>query len=78
MSHDQNTSNFKEILKKLSSQDFMNFGIQDIAYVRTHNISGKKLFIIHKADGQKLSVMNSMDDAISVARYNELEPVTVH
>lgn len=78
MSHDETLANLNEMLRTISAQDFQNFGSHEIAYIRPTTMHNKTLFIVHSASGQKLSVMNTMADAISVARHNDLEPVTVH
>ena len=67
-----------ELLRNLSSQDFLNFGAQQIAYIRRVDIDGAEAFAVHDADGTPLSVMDTMDSAVVVARYNDLEPATVH
>lgn len=64
--------------KKLSDQDFLSFGIQQIAYVKMVEVEDKKAFAIHAADGTPLTIMDSYNDALVVARQNDLEPVTVH
>jgi hypothetical protein len=71
-------NNRNEVLKNLSSRDFLNFGIQDVAYIRPVHVHNKTAFAIHAADGTPLSVMETLDSAIMVVRHNELEPVTMH
>lgn len=80
MNNNENNSenNRSEILKNLSTRDFLNFGIQDVAYIRPVNVQNKTAFAIHAADGTPLSVMETMASAIMVVRHNELEPVTIH
>jgi hypothetical protein len=65
-------------LKNISLRDFLNFGVQQIAYIRPVRVENKVAYAIHAADGTPLSVMESMDTAIIVVRHNELEPATVH
>lgn len=68
----------REILKNLSSQDFLNFGVEDVAYIRPVTVEGASAFAIHRADGTPISVAESMDAAIMSARYNDLEPLAVN
>ncbi len=67
-----------DLLRDLSSQDFLNFGAQQIAYIRKVDVDGAEAFAVHDADGTPLSVMDTLDSAMVVARYNDLEPATVH
>jgi hypothetical protein len=64
--------------KGLSSQDFRNFGVQQLAYIRPVLIQNRTAYAIHAADGTPLSVMDTHDTAIIAVRHNDLEPVTVH
>lgn len=65
-------------LKNLNSQDFLNFGIQQVAYIRPVFIEDRTAYAIHAADGTPLSVMDTLDTAMIVVRHNDLEPATVH
>ena len=67
-----------DILKGLSRQDFLSFGVQQVAYIRRVPVEGKVAYAIHAADGTPLSVMDSADEALVSVRHNDLEPVTVH
>ncbi len=72
---DENTAT---TLKGLSSQDFLTFGIHDIAYVRKINLQGEEGFAIHAADGTPLSVMDTMDEALRLIEHNDLASAKVH
>ena len=65
-------------LRTISSQDFLNFGMHHVAYVKPVHIEGEQVFAIHAADGTPLSVMNSLDDAILAVKENDLEAVNLH
>lgn len=67
-----------EILKTLTSQDFLTLGIHDVAYVKPIMVENRKAFAIHAADGTPLSVMGDMQAAVGLILNNELEVVTVH
>lgn len=75
---DQDTSGVRALLRTISTRDFLNFGVQQLAYIRPVKVEDKTAYAIHAADGTPLSVMESMDTAVIVVRHNELEPVTVH
>lgn len=68
----------RELLKNLSSQDFLNFGIEQVAYIRLVDVDGEEAYAIHRADGTPISIAENMDAAIISARYNDLEPLAVN
>jgi hypothetical protein len=75
---DIKSANTETVLKALSRQDFLNFGMQQVAYIRPVNIQNRTAYAIHAADGTPLSVMDSFDTALTAVRHNDLEAVTVH
>lgn len=74
----QKHSNTTDLLKNLSSQDFLGFGMHDVAYVREVSIEGRVGYAIHAADGTPLSVLEDKDTALAIILHNELERATVH
>lgn len=75
---DSNLAEPREVLKNLSSQDFLNFGLEEVAYIRPVEVDGEDVFAIHRADGTPISIAENMDSAIVSARYNDLEPLAVN
>jgi len=67
-----------EVLRNLSVQDFQNFGTEFMAYIKPVEIENRKAYAVYAADGRLLSLQDSGDLAIMVARHNGLEPVIVH
>ncbi len=65
------------ILRNLSSQAFLSFGVNQIAYVRPVQMMGKTAYGLHAADGSALMFIDSFEGALLAARQNELEPVTL-
>lgn len=70
--HNHEASN---LLKRLSPQEFLGVGMDQIAYIRRVSGSG---FSIHAADGTQLSIVSSYNDAVMAARAGDLYPVTLH
>ena len=71
--------NVKTMLKNLSLQDFKDFGLKQIAYIRTvQGNDNNIIYSIHSADGKQLYAAETLNQAIAATRQNELEPVTVH
>ncbi len=69
----------RAMLEALSAQDFRNFGLQQIAYIRMiEDDSGCILYSVHSADGGEMLVTDALDDAVFAVRQSNLEPVTVH
>ena len=84
MTEKNNTTQFhnepsaRDLLKGLSNDDFLNFGIQDIAYVRAVDVEGQKAYAIHAADGTPLSVVEDEREAYILAKQNDLETTQIH
>ena len=72
------TNETTELLKNLSTQDFLTFGMHDVAYVRKVQDDDKEAYAVHAADGTPLSVMDSEDEALHVIRHNDLETAILH
>ncbi|MCB1532717.1 MAG: DUF1150 family protein [Alphaproteobacteria bacterium] len=68
----------RELLKNLSSRDFLNFGLEQVAYIRPIRIDGQSAFAVHGADGTPIAVSETMDGAVINARHNDLEPFAVN
>ena len=67
-----------EVLKALSIQDFLAFGVNQIAYIKPVIIDGSQAWSIHAADGRPLSVMETADEAVAISWHNDLKPVMLH
>lgn len=78
---DMNKDDISEMLKKLSLQDFLNVGLNQVAYIRRLDSTNKKphdIYAVYAADGSQISVMDSYDTAIAAIRINDLFPITLH
>lgn len=71
------TISARDILRGLSPSDFLNFGIQDVAYIRPIVIEGQGAFAIYAADGTPLSVVDNEHDAVMLAKQNDLETISI-
>ncbi len=69
-----------DFLKNLTSQDFLNIGLDQVAYIKELPVIGNenRSFSIHAADGSQISLMNSYDKALASVRIKDLHAVTVH
>lgn len=64
-----------ELLKELTIQDFLNVGLDQVAYIKC---AEDESFSVYAADGSQISVMDSYDTAVAAIRVNDLFPVTLH
>ncbi len=73
------TTNKEDRLKELSIQDFLDVGLNQVAYIRhmPSNDDGDRSYVIYGADGSQISVMDTYDTALAAIRINDLFPVTV-
>jgi hypothetical protein len=75
--NDKNASGV-QTLKNISQRDLLNFGVREVAYIRSINLPDRMAYAIHAADGTPLSVMDTIDQAMVALRNNDLERVSVH
>lgn len=81
---DIDQDNKDDHLTELSVQDFLNVGLDQVAYIRrtdsveTDVENTDDAYIVYAADGSQISVMDSYDTAVAAIRINDLFPVTLH
>lgn len=80
----RNEDTIRTALLELTPRDFLNVGMDEIAYIRPVVKAGKEGradktlgFALHAADGTRLSMMDSFESALILARENHLVPVTL-
>jgi hypothetical protein len=71
-------SNAQRYFRGMSPDQFQQFGLNEIAYIKPVQQGGAQGFAIHAADGTLLTVQNALVNAIHLTRMNDLVPVTVH
>lgn len=62
----------------LSKQDFLAFGLNDVAYLRSVGSEEGAVIGIFAADGTRMAVMPDFATAVAAVRQNEMEPLSVH
>ncbi len=67
----------RDVLKALSTSDFRNFGLRQIAYIRPVKTEENTYYQICGADGEELISVESLALAKVLARQEDLEPVVV-
>ena len=73
-----------------SKYDFSHFDTDDLVYIKTVAVTelpldlqrqvgpDKILYAVHKADGERVAVVENRALAYSLARDNDLTPMTLH
>jgi len=68
-----------ESMKLISKQDFLHFGVDQIAYIKSLPVDKENTqYGVYSADGKEIVVMDSYPTAIALVRQNDLYPVQVH
>lgn len=67
----------RRILRNLTPQAFLTFGVNLVAYVRPAQVMDNWVYVIHAADGSPLAVVETLEAAVAAARQNDLDPVTL-
>lgn len=75
-----------DLLKELSTQDFLDVGLNQVAYIRRVEAlqdeqlkeGADKVYAVYAADGSQISLMDSYETAVNAIRINDLFPVTLH
>ncbi len=65
-------------MKALSHQDWADFGVNDMAYLKPVTLEGEHRYSIHAANGTPLAVMDTREVAAAAIMQNELEALSVH
>ena len=64
--------------QQMSNQDFLAFGLEDVAYVKRIDAGENATFGIFAADGTRMAVMASEDVALATIRQHDLQPHRLH
>ena len=68
----------KNKLRNITQQDFLNFGADHIAYVRSVNVEGIDKAGLYSAEGKLIAVLASEDMAGVAARSHNLDVMPLH
>ncbi len=64
--------------RAMSTQDFVLWGMQDVAYVKRVVVNDEVGWSIHSADGNNIGFAPERSLAMATIVQNELEPLSVH
>lgn len=62
----------------MSREDLAIFGIDTMAYIRPMIVNGRKVHVVHAADGTLLTIITDRELAFITLRQYEMEPYSVH
>ncbi len=65
-------------LAAITPEDLALFGLEDMAYIRPITVNGRRVHVIHAADGTLLTAVMDRDLAFVTIRQHELLPQSVH
>ncbi|HEY8963144.1 MAG TPA: hypothetical protein VIN59_01645 [Alphaproteobacteria bacterium] len=68
----------EKTLKVMGVQDFANFGVPIVAYVKPVDVDGHRAFALMTADGNEIETLATEDMAAISAHKRNLLPVVVH
>ncbi|MCB1592287.1 MAG: DUF1150 family protein [Alphaproteobacteria bacterium] len=68
----------RTLLRNMSTEDFMNLGLKQVAYIRPIASESGPLYAVCAADGSPLSVLDTFEKAVLSTLSIKLEPVTLH
>lgn len=72
-------TNFHPVIAgAMSAGDFLNFGMDRLIYIRPGLFQGRPVCFLHAADGTPISVQGTARQAETLARNNDLVPLSVH
>ena len=65
-------------IRKLTSEQLMQLGIADLAYVKPVILDGHVAFAIHAADGSPMAMAADCDLAVAAIMQHEMQAAFVH
>jgi hypothetical protein len=69
---------YTQEIREITQQDLASLGVQQIAYIKPIVEDGHRGYAIHAADGTRMGVMESREQAFAAVRQHDLEPFSVH
>ena len=67
-----------DFFSSISKNDLRGLGVGNVAYLKRYTIEGKRVFVLHAADGAALEVQKTESVLKESAQYQDLNLVTVH
>ena len=68
----------RDTLVSMSSSDFLNFGLHDVAYVKTVRAANRELYGLFSANGQLIGHFDDPADFMGAVADENMDIVAVH
>lgn len=68
----------REILTSMSHQDFLNFGMHDVVYIKSVEKDGRKLLGVHAADGHVAGIFDDEAEFWRSVMDKGMDVLSVH
>lgn len=65
-------------IRQLSSHEFLQLGVNNIAYIKPISIAGATAYAVQSADGKTLCLEESFDMAAQALQSSDLNGVLLH
>ncbi len=62
----------------MSAEDFAQWGMDDIAYIKPVNVEGRNIYVIHAADGETMAQESDRETAAALVIQHDMQPVSIH
>jgi len=67
-----------EMFQEVVSPEFLDWGNDEVAFIKYDLYNGSPMWSIYHADGTKIAVTDSREFAFVMAKQNDLQPQSVH
>ncbi len=78
MNKDTLKTGLPEEAPSLSVQDFTDWGLTNVAYIKPVEMNDRTVYAIYAANGQQLGLVETLDGAHAALFQNDLEPISLH
>ncbi len=62
----------------MSAEDFARWGMDDVAYIKAVDVGGRKIYVIHAADGASMAQESDRETAAALIVQHNMHPVSTH
>lgn len=62
----------------MSAEAFAHWGMGAVAYIKPTDVNGRKVYVIHAADGEAMAQALDPDTAAALVVQHDMQPVSAH
>ena len=67
----------RDSLRSLSTDGLAMLGADQLAYIRSHQVKGQTIYVVHGANGRELAGFDNFSAAVAACYEHELEAVSL-